>query len=116
MSLDGRDGAAKAELDGRLTSISWALFLIMAGGLLLVPSSSLPQGSWLIGVGLIMIGLNVVRYLNGIRMSTFTTVLGIVALVAGLGDLGGVDVPVFPLLIILVGAAMILRNLEPRRV
>ncbi len=114
MTLDP-DRAAKAELDGRLTSISWALFLIMVGGFLLVPSSSLPAGSWLIGIGLIMIGLNVARNLNGIRMSTLTTVLGIIALVAGLGDFAGVDVPVFPLLIILIGASIILRNLEPRR-
>jgi hypothetical protein len=53
--------------------------------------------------------------MNGIRMSTLTTLLGVVALVAGLGDFAGVDVPVFPLLIILVGAAIILRNIEPRR-
>ena len=112
MALDP-DAAAKAQLDGRLTSISWALFLIMVGGFLLVPS--LPPGSWLIGIGVIMLGLNVVRSLNGIRMSTFTTVLGIIALAAGLGDFAGVDVPVFPLLIILVGAAIIVRNIEPRR-
>ena len=115
MTLDPRHDAAKAELDGRLTSISWALFLIMAGGLLLVPSTSLPPGSWLIGVGVIMLGLNVVRSLNGIRMSTLTTLLGIIALVAGLGDFAGVNVPVLPVLIILVGAAIILRNIEPRR-
>jgi hypothetical protein len=114
MTLD-RDRVARAELDGRLTSISWALFLIMVGGFLLVPSSSLPAGSWLIGIGLIMVGLNVARRMNGIRMSTLTSVLGIVALVAGLGDLAGVDLPVFPLLIILIGASIILRNLEPRR-
>ena len=114
MTID-RDPAARAELDGRLTSISWALFLIMVGGFLLVPSSNLPAGSWLIGIGLVMVGLNLARKMNGIRMSTFTSVLGVVALVAGLGDLAGVDVPVFPLLIILIGASIILRNLEPRR-
>jgi hypothetical protein len=110
------DRAAKADLDRRLTSTSWALFLIMVGGLLLVPSSSLPPGSWLIGVGVIMLGLNVVRNLNGIRMSSVTTILGIVALIAGLGDFAGVDLPVFPILIILVGAAIILRNVDRRSV
>jgi len=85
----------------------------MIGGFLLVPS--LPSGSWLVGVGVIMIGLNVVRNMNGIRMSTFTTLLGVIALVAGIGDVAGVDVPVFPVLIILIGAAIILRNIEPRR-
>ncbi len=106
---------AKAALNDRLQTISWALFLIMVGGFLLVPSGQLPEGSWLIGVGVILLGLNVVRYLSGIRMSTFTTILGAIAVVAGLGDFAGVDVPVGPILIILIGAAIILRNIEPRR-
>ncbi len=112
MTFDPSGAAAKADLDRRLTSISWALFLIMVGGILLLPT--VPPGTWLIGVGIIMLGLNVVRSLSGIRMSAVTTVLGIVALAAGLGDFAGVDVPVFPLLIILVGAAIIVRNIEPR--
>jgi hypothetical protein len=91
------------------------LFLIMIGGFLLVPSGQLPEGSWLIGIGVILLGLNVVRYLNGIRMSTVTMILGAIAVIAGLGDFAGVNVPVGPLLIILIGAAIILRNIEPRR-
>lgn len=106
---------AKARLDDRLTSTSWALFLIMVGGFLLVPAGQLPQGSWLIGLGAILLGLNVVRYLNGIRVSPVTTILGLIALIAGLGDFAGVDVPVGPVLIMLIGAAIILRNVEPRR-
>lgn len=106
----------KAALNERLQTISWALFLIMAGGFWLVPDGRLPQGSWLIGLGVILIGLNVVRYLNGIRMSMFTTIFGAIALIAGVGDFAGIDVPVGPILIILIGAAIILRNIEPRRV
>lgn len=106
---------AKLALNDRLQSISGALFLIMVGGFLLVPDGQLPQGSWLIGSGAILLGLNVVRYLNGIRMSSVTTILGMIALLAGLGDFAGVDVPVGPILFILIGAAIILRNIEPRR-
>jgi hypothetical protein len=57
----------------KLESIGWALFLIMIGGLGLVSDEQVPEGARLIGVGLIMLGLNVARCLNSIEMSRFTT-------------------------------------------
>lgn len=105
-----------AQLDGKLDlsrrpeRVAWALFLIMAGGLALVPDASVPEGTWLVGVGLIMLGLNLARYLNGIRMSGFTLVLGVIALGSGIGDMTGADLPVFPILLILFGAHMLYRT------
>ena len=52
-------------LGQRLERIGWALFLIMIGGLALLPDGWVPEGTWLVGTGLIMIGLNVVRHLQG---------------------------------------------------
>ena len=85
----------KAALNKRLESIGWGLFLIMLGGFALVPSATLPKGLWSIGIGVIMLGLNVTRYFYKIKMSGFTTVLGIIAIISGvlelmgLNDLGG---------------------------
>ena len=98
-------------LNKRLKTIGWALFLIMIAGIALVPDERIPKGTWPIGVGLIMLGLNAARYLNGIKMSGFTIVLGILALGSGLGDFLGVDLPLFPILLILIGANIILRPL-----
>jgi hypothetical protein len=98
-------------LNKRLERIGWALFLIMIAGIALVPDERIPKGTWPIGVGLIMLGLNAARYLNGIKMSGFTIVLGILALGSGLGDFLGVDLPLFPILLILIGANIILRPL-----
>lgn len=94
---------AEQLLNKRLEGIAWALFLIMIGGLGLVPKSQVPEGVWLIGVGLIMLGLNVARRLNAIKMSGGTIVLGILALLSGLGSLLGVAMPLFPILLILLG-------------
>lgn len=105
----------KVELNKRLERISWGLFLIMLGGFALVPSGQLPSGAWLIGLGVILLGLNGVRSMMDIPISWFTTVLGAVALVAGSGDIAGVDVPVGPVLLIIIGAAILLRGLDPRR-
>lgn len=107
--------AEKHDLDKRLETIGWALFLIMIGGLGLVPAWQVPGGTWLIGVGLIMLGLNAARFLNGIKMSGFTIVLGILAFFSGLGDFLGAQLPLFPILLILIGANILLKPLFDKK-
>ena len=106
------DEARKQDLNKRLETVSWGLFLIMLGGLAFV--KGVPEGAWLIGVGVIMLGLNGVRLLLGIRASWFTLILGTIALLSGLSSVLGVDIPVGPLLVILIGLAIIVRALQPR--
>ena len=99
----------KAALNKRLETAFWGLFLIMLGGQWLLRDANVPNGTWDFGVGLILLGLNAARYFNGLKMSSFTTFLGILALVGGLAqmifkfDLGGA------LLLIILGAYLILR-------
>jgi hypothetical protein len=109
------DDTQKTALNKRLEDIGWALFLIMIGCIWLVPDEQIPQGTWLIGAGLIMLGLNGARYLNGIKVSGFTMLLGMVALAAGLGSLVGVELPLFAVFLILIGASIILRPLFGKR-
>jgi hypothetical protein len=104
--------AGKRDLNRRLETVGWGLFLIMLGGFALL--KEVPEGTWLIGAGLIMLGLNAVRLLAGIRASWFTLVLGTIALLSGLGSVLGIDIPVGPLLIILIGLAIVVRALQPR--
>jgi len=106
------DESRQRDLNKRLETVGWGLFLIMLGGFALV--KDVPEGTWLIGAGLIMLGLNAVRLLLGIRASWFTLVLGTIALLAGLSSVLGVDIPVGPLLIILIGLAIIVRAFQPR--
>lgn len=94
-------------LNKRLEALGWGLFFVMIGGLWLVPGELVREGTWLIGVGVIMLGLNAARYLNKIKMSWFTIALGVLALAAGLGDYVGVELPLFPILLVLVGASII---------
>jgi hypothetical protein len=75
----------------RLEGIGWGLFFIMLGGAMLVPPNTVNAGWWSIGVGLIMLGLNVARYFNQIRMSGFTTFLGIVSIISGVLQLMGLN-------------------------
>ncbi|MGI6206881.1 MAG: hypothetical protein ACOYEW_01595 [Anaerolineae bacterium] len=106
---------AKRSLNSRLETIGWGLFLIMLGGLGLVPNALVPEGAWLLGVGVILLGLNAARYRYGIKTSGFTIVLGIIALGSGLSSLLGVNLPWFPLLLIIGGAVLLFRTLVPGR-
>jgi hypothetical protein len=99
----------KEALNERLNAIGWGLFLVMLGGLWLVPQEMVPEGAWLIGTGLIILGLAVVRYLNDIEVSWFWLGLGVLALGTGVGELVGLSLPVFPILLIIAGAATLFR-------
>lgn len=101
--------AEKQKLNKSLETIGWGLFLIMLGGFALVPREQVPKGVWSIGVGLIMLGLNAARYFYKIKMSGFTTVLGILSLLGGIAELFGVTSLEGAFLLIILGAYLILK-------
>lgn len=99
----------KVALNKRLESIGWACFLIMLGGFLLVPHTVVARGLWSIGVGLIMLGLNAARYFYHIRMSGFTTFLGVISLIGGVLQLLGWDAIEGAFLLIILGAFLLVK-------
>ncbi len=101
----------KRALDRQLEGISWALFLIMIGGLWLIPN--VQGGVWLIGTGLILLGLNIARYLSGIRIRTFSSMLGALALLLGVMEVLGLGLPVLPILLIVIGASILFDVVVP---
>jgi hypothetical protein len=105
----------RARLNKRLEGMAWGLFLIMLGGFALVPDETIPKGAWSIGVGLIMLGLNLARYLNQIKMSGFTTFLGVLSLISGIAQLFGLHDFEGPFLLIILGAYVIIKPYFERR-
>ena len=93
----------KAALNKRLEGMAWGAFLIMLGGFMFIPDDTVKSGWWSIGVGLIFLGLNAARYFNGLRMSGFTTFLGIISVIGGVLGLFGLNVDGAVLLIVLGG-------------
>ena len=81
----------------------------MLGGFALVPDNTIPKGVWSLGVGLIMLGLNAARYYYKLKMSGFTTVLGILSLIGGIAELVGITSLDGALLLIILGAYLILK-------
>jgi len=99
----------KAALNKRLETVAWGLFLIMLGGFMLVPHDVVAKGFWSIGVGVIMLGLNAARYFYNIKMSGFTTFLGVLSLAGGIAELLGMTSLEGAFLLIILGAYLILK-------
>jgi hypothetical protein len=101
------------ELPGRIDAIGWGLLFLMTGVLFLVPG--LPDGTWLVGLGLLMLALNATRLYLGLPLDRFGVLIGVGALLAGLGAMAGMEIPVFALGLIAFGLAIIAGQLRPGR-
>ncbi len=99
----------KTATNKRLETMAWGAFLVMLGGFMFVPNEIVKGGWWSIGVGLIFLGLNGARYINGLRMSGFTTFLGIISVAGGVLDLVGLEGVSAAVLLIVLGAYLILK-------
>jgi hypothetical protein len=99
----------KHRLGQRLEELALAIFLVMSGGLWLAPDAWVPDGAWLAGAGLILLGLNAARSLNGLPLSGFGIVAGVAALAAGGGRILGREHLFVPMLLIFLGAFMIVK-------
>jgi hypothetical protein len=100
---------AKAALNKRLETIGWGCFLVMLGGFMLVPDTVVAKGLWSVVVGLIMLGLNAARYYKGIKMSGFTTFLGVVSVLGGIAQLAGLHAIEGAFFLIILGAFLLLK-------
>jgi hypothetical protein len=84
----------------RLDRIGWSLAAILTGSVLLWQG---PFGVWLIGVAVILLGMNLIRLIQHVPMSNFTLVLGVTTLIMGGGFALGVNLFLIPLLLIVGG-------------
>jgi hypothetical protein len=107
--------SGKAALNKRLETMAWGAFLIMLGGFMFVPDEIVKGGWWSIGVGLIFLGLNAARYFNGLRMSGFTTFLGILSVAGGILDLVGMAGVNGAILLLVLGGYLILKPYFDKR-
>jgi len=105
----------KEALNKNIERVAWGAFLIMLGGFMFVPEEIIKGGWWSIGVGLIFLGLNAARYFTGLRMSGFTTFLGILSVIGGILDLVGMEGIQGAILLIVLGGYIILKPFFEKR-
>jgi hypothetical protein len=101
-------------LNRKLDNIGWGLFLVLTGTVWLLPDTQVPPGSWLIGVGSLLLGLNAIRVLSHVPVSGLGLLLGILALAAGLSALWGVQLPLVAIALIVGGVGLLARQVLGR--
>ena len=91
-------------MNRNIDTLAWGALFIWWGITLLV---KFPAGIGLIGVGLILLGANAARYLQGMHINGFSTCIGVVALVWGglqlVGTVLPFELPIFAILLIVLG-------------
>jgi hypothetical protein len=88
---------------------------VALGTVSLMPA--MPDGTWLIAAGIVMLGASAVRAWMGLRAYGTTIVVGGVALSAGIFTVAGLTTEVGPLVLIVLGLALVFGALyrSPRR-
>ncbi len=103
-------------LNKRYETVAWGTFFILLGVTSLF--QGLPAGAGEVGIGIILLGLNLARVLSKIPTSGLTILLGALAFVLGGADLLRdvlrlqIALPIFPLLLIAIGLVWLVRGIS----
>lgn len=96
----------------KLDAVGWALFLIWIGIVLLAKTSSSVA---LVGIGIIILGVQVARVFLKLSLEGFWFVVGLLFLVGGIWQMVGARFPLVPILLIVAGVALIVTRFMPKR-
>jgi hypothetical protein len=91
----------------RIEHATWAIFLMFFGLMFIVDEKYIPDGAWMMGIGILLILLNGIRYLQTLPISHFTAGLGVVLIILGAGDYASYNVPTGALVIFVIGAFLL---------
>lgn len=97
----------------RLDAIGWALFFIWIGITLLV--KSLPAGAGALGLGAIVLFGTIARLVLGVSVSFFWIIIGVLFLLAGIGEVKAIDLPLLPIALIVCGVLLLFHRRSGRR-
>ena len=103
--------------NNRLETLAWGLLFLWLGLWWGFLEEGFPGGSGSLGVGLILLGLNVARWLKGISVNVFSASFGVLFLILGGLKLARAarycpdcDIPVFALFLMVLGAMVLVRE------
>ena len=94
-----------------LGTMAWGAFFILWG--ITEMFKSLPEGTGAVGIGVILISLNLARLWKGQPTSGFTTTFGVLALLLGALQLArpflhlSFDLPIFAILLMALGVILV---------
>lgn len=101
------------ELSRRYELVAWGALFVWIGATDLVPG--LPEGTGWLGVAIILLGLNLLRYLSNIPTGIISMAVGIIALILGAAKLlqFHFTLPLFETGLIVIGVILLIRSVAP---
>ena len=93
----------------KLDASAWAVFFIWIGAVWL---ADLGFGIGLLGIGIITLGAQLFRAFKNIKVERFWIVVGSLFALGGLWELLAVEAPLFPVLLIVAGIAVLVGTLR----
>jgi hypothetical protein len=103
------------KLNRRYETIAWGALFLWVGARDLLPG--LPIGTGMLGIGLILLGINLARRLSDLPINGVSTALGITACLVGAVELFRslqgmqVELPFFPVLLVMIGVGFLAHSL-----
>lgn len=104
-------------LNERCTTFAWGIFFILVGIVIFIPGDQ--SNEFLVGIGIILLGLNMVRYVYKIPTNIVAIILGMVALVLGIIPLlrrvlhfPKFEIDLFPILLVIIGLYFIVNAIK----
>ncbi|MFN7936985.1 MAG: hypothetical protein U0R19_26925 [Bryobacteraceae bacterium] len=104
-----------SDLDHRIHDVAWGLLLALTGVIWMIPAGKVPEGAWLVGVAAILLGANAVRRVVHVPVSWFSLALGCMALLAAMSQWWGIELPLLPTCLIVIGVSLVVKPLFAAR-
>ncbi len=97
-----------------LNGIAWGAFFVVLGiGWLASIAYTLDVGAYIaVGVGVILVAINLARLSMGVSLSKFSLFIGLIALALGGTGIIGYSLPLIPTVIVLVGLFIVAEGLQ----
>jgi hypothetical protein len=105
MTTTTTEDTTRAAVSDRVDTIGWGLLFVAIGAVSLLPA--MPDGAWLVAAGIVMLGASAVRAWMGLGAYGTTIVVGVVALSTGIFTAAGLTTEVGPLVLIVLGLALV---------
>jgi hypothetical protein len=106
-------------LNKRYAAFAWGIFLLWLGILMVIPGNQSPI--FVVGAGIILLGLNLARRLSGIPASAFSITLGCLAVGIGLVamfrtvlNIPPFELPFLPTALIIIGLYVLIPGTKSR--
>lgn len=111
---DGSKRKNRSAIEKRYSNIGWAIFLILAGSVMLLPHMLVPEGFLWIAAGVIMLAYRSAVAARGIEAPIALVFAGIAFVAIGISEFVDFDIDVFPLLLIIGGVVLLGRAMATR--